>query len=163
MDEPRQPLDVVGFPTQGSHDRRDNSPPVPCDFVPMRLVLREGALVIELTAADMVLGRHSESDIRLPLPDVSRRHCRFLFTGGHWQVIDLQSLNGVWVNDQIVLRSPLYHGDRLRVGPFVFTVDLASQTGDADDPRSTEPTLHELFRASLTSAKPDEQPRRRAG
>ena len=49
-------------------------------------------------AADMLIGRHSQADIRLPLPDVSRRHCRFFFGEGVWQVLDLNSLNGVFLN-----------------------------------------------------------------
>ncbi|NJN37217.1 MAG: FHA domain-containing protein [Nitrospiraceae bacterium] len=34
---------------------------------------------------DMIVGRHTECDIRLPLPDVSRRHCRLQFVEGCWQ------------------------------------------------------------------------------
>jgi len=102
-------------------------------------------MAIELTAPDVVLGRHSASDIRLPLPDVSRRHCRFVYAGGHWQVIDLQSLNGVWVNDQPVQRAPLYAGDRLQIGPLVFTVEVPAPSTTAAPHRSAEPSLHELF------------------
>jgi pSer/pThr/pTyr-binding forkhead associated (FHA) protein len=127
--------------------------------VPLRLVLEAGALAIELTEPDMVLGRHSAADIRLPLPDVSRRHCRFVYTGGHWQVIDLQSLNGVWVNDQPVQRAPLYPGDRLRIGELVFTVELPAPAEAVDEEQPPPPALYDLFRAS--TAKP--QPRRRAG
>jgi predicted component of type VI protein secretion system len=160
MDDSRQPLDVVGYPVQGSHA---SAPTLPCDFVPMRLVLQDGAMAIELNAADMVLGRHSDADIRLPLPDVSRRHCRFLFTGGHWQVIDLQSLNGVWVNEQVVLRSPLYHGDRVRIGAFVFKVEVGGQADPAEETATAGPSLYELFRASLAGPQPHAQPRRQAG
>jgi hypothetical protein len=155
MDDPRQPLEVVGFPVHGPNERSGPCEPMPCDFVPLRLQLVPGSMAIELTAPDMVLGRHSASDIRLPLPDVSRRHCRFVYAGGHWQVIDLQSLNGVWVNDQPVQRSPLYPGDRLRIGSLVFTVDLPAPCEPIVPPCPAEPSLHELFRAST--------PRRLAG
>ncbi len=156
MDESRQPLEVLGLPVQGPHDRSERRLPMPCDFVPLRLLLDGGAL-IELNAPDMILGRHTAADIRLPLPDVSRRHCRFVYAGGHWQVIDLQSLNGVWVNEQAVQRSPLYPGDRLRVGELVFTVELAGQA--AAPTTDAGPSLYDLFRAS--TAKP--LPRRLAG
>ena len=72
----------------------------------------------------MVLGRHSEADVRLPLPDVSRRHCRFVFSAGHWRVIDLGSLNGIYVNGEPVQQAELHHSDTLRIGGFVFEVDL---------------------------------------
>jgi pSer/pThr/pTyr-binding forkhead associated (FHA) protein len=124
-------------------------------FVPLRLQLAPGSMAIEVTAPDMVLGRHSASDIRLPLPDISRRHCRFLYADGQWQVIDLQSLNGVWVNDQPVQRALLYPGDRLQLGGLVFTVDLPASQNAASPPRQPQASLHELFRAS--------SPRRLAG
>jgi pSer/pThr/pTyr-binding forkhead associated (FHA) protein len=163
MDESRQPSEVVGLPMQGSHGLSAFRPALPCDFMPMRLLLQPGTMAIELTAPDMVLGRHTEADLRLPLPDVSRRHCRFVYAGGHWQVIDLQSLNGVWVNDQMVQRSPLYHGDRLRIGELVFLVDLPSETDAVGETRAAEPTLYDLFRSSLARSQPSLPPRRLAG
>jgi predicted component of type VI protein secretion system len=159
MDDSRRPPEVLGLPVQPPTGRHGSRQPVPCDFAPLRLVLQAGALAIELTDPDMVLGRHSEADIRLPLPDVSRRHCRFVYTGGHWQVIDLDSLNGVWVNDQPVKRSPLYAGDRLRIGEFLFAVELPARDEAADESQPPAPALYELFRAS--TSRP--QPRRLAG
>jgi pSer/pThr/pTyr-binding forkhead associated (FHA) protein len=83
---------------------------------------------VELTRPDMLVGRHSEADIRLPLPDVSRRHCRFLFVAGSWQVHDLNSLNGVFVNDQQVQQTVVHSGDRIRIGGFTFTVEIEKVT-----------------------------------
>jgi hypothetical protein len=148
MDESHHELEVVGLPVQGPYGRSSPAKRFPCGFVPLRLQLEPGSMAIELTAPDMVLGRHSTSDIRLPLPDVSRRHCRFLYAGGHWQVIDLQSLNGVWVNDQPVQRAPLYPGDRVQIGPLVFRVDAPAPSVAAPPPGPAEPPLHDLFRAS---------------
>jgi pSer/pThr/pTyr-binding forkhead associated (FHA) protein len=156
MDEARQQVEIAGRPGQRAEPevRQQTS----CEFTPMRLLLQPGTLVIELTSPDMVLGRHSEADIRLPLPDVSRRHCRFLYSTGIWQVIDLKSLNGVLVNDVLVQRSSLYHGDRLRIGGLVFAVDLHSQSSERQAVKSRpERPLYELFRAS------NERLRRRAG
>jgi FHA domain len=160
MDESRHPLEVVGLPVEGPPGRPGPHKPVPCDFVPLHLVLEGGTLAIELTAPDLVLGRHTGADIHLPLPDVSRRHCRFVYTGGHWQVIDLQSLNGVWVNEQLVQRAPLYAGDRLRIGAFVFTVDPPATTEAADQ---APPSLYDLFRATTARPRSNPQPRRLAG
>ena len=91
---------------------------------PLRLFLRNGGLAVELRQSDMVLGRHSDADVRLPLPDVSRRHCRFVFSAGRWRVIDLGSLNGIYVNGELVQQAELRHSDTLRIGGFVFEVDL---------------------------------------
>jgi pSer/pThr/pTyr-binding forkhead associated (FHA) protein len=79
----------------------------------------------------MIVGRHSQADIRLSLPDISRRHCRFVFTDGGWQVIDLYSLNGVFVNGERLHESVLRHGDRVRIASLIFEVDLESQVSQA--------------------------------
>jgi pSer/pThr/pTyr-binding forkhead associated (FHA) protein len=115
-------------------DRHEaGKPGLPADFIPLRLVLRATGASVELTRVDMVLGRHSEADIRLPLPDVSRRHCRFFFDRGAWHVQDLKSLNGTHLNDQPIQEALLCNGDRLRIGGFVFNVDLASVKKPAGD------------------------------
>lgn len=101
-------------------DREANS--LPADFVPMRLLVQATGAFVELDRPDMVLGRHSEADIRLPLPDVSRRHCRFTFCSGHWIIRDLKSLNGTHLNDRLVEEARVKHGDVLRVGGFSFTI-----------------------------------------
>jgi pSer/pThr/pTyr-binding forkhead associated (FHA) protein len=82
---------------------------------------------LELTRADVLVGRHSECDVRLPLPDVSRKHCRFQFHSGCWQVVDENSLNGTFVNEQAVEKTVLRHGDRVRIGGFTFLVELQAE------------------------------------
>jgi pSer/pThr/pTyr-binding forkhead associated (FHA) protein len=98
---------------------------LPHDFYPLRLQLQPSGLTIELDRPDMLAGRHTGVDIRLPLPDVSRRHCRFVFAHGRWQVLDLDSLNGVWINNQRVSQSFLATGDMLRIGSFHFSIELS--------------------------------------
>ena len=94
------------------------------DFVPLRLVMEPGGLALELKYSDLVVGRHSGADLRLPLPDVSRRHCRLVFLSGRWHVQDLKSLNGIYVNDELMSEAVLQNGDRLRIGGFIFNVEL---------------------------------------
>jgi pSer/pThr/pTyr-binding forkhead associated (FHA) protein len=89
----------------------------------------------------MTIGRHSDCDVRLPLPDVSRRHCRLEFTPAGWQVIDLNSLNGIQVNGEQVLQAPLEQGDLLRIGGFTFQVDLSPASGSAGHVESILKTL----------------------
>src|SRR5208283_1204659 len=98
--------------------------PQPAGFVPLQLVLVPTGMSIDLTCPDLVMGRHSSADLRLPLADVSRRHCRFLFADSHWNLIDLDSLNGVFVNEKRVQRTALHHKDRIRIGSFTFEVRL---------------------------------------
>jgi pSer/pThr/pTyr-binding forkhead associated (FHA) protein len=104
---------------------------LPSDFVPLRLLLQPGGLCVHLDRPNMIVGRHSQADIRLSLPDISRRHCRFVFADGGWQVIDLYSLNGVFVNGERLHESILRHGDRVRIASLIFEVDLESQVSQA--------------------------------
>jgi pSer/pThr/pTyr-binding forkhead associated (FHA) protein len=108
--------------SQQQHER-------PANFVPLRLVLPHSGAVIEVDRPDMLVGRHTDADVRLPLPDVSRRHCRLQWIEGGWQVIDLNSLNGIHVNGEQVIQSPLLHGDLLRIGGFLFTIELTGSAG----------------------------------
>src|SRR5262245_37693817 len=109
--------------------RLRSTEPAPPAFVPLRLTLRPGGASVLADKPDVLIGRHTDADLRLPLPDVSRRHCRLVFVEGHWQVIDLNSLNGVHVNGEQVLQAGLEHGDVLKIGGFTFVVDLSGEGG----------------------------------
>jgi pSer/pThr/pTyr-binding forkhead associated (FHA) protein len=91
----------------------------------------------------------------LPLPDVSRRHCRFVWGDGRWQVLDLASLNGLWVNDRQVQHAVLEQGDRIRIGGFSFVVHLTGEATGED-----QCSLYSVF-ASLPRAA-EAPPRRLA-
>jgi pSer/pThr/pTyr-binding forkhead associated (FHA) protein len=137
MDDARSPAGADGRPRLAAYPApADPGGEDAADFAPLRLLLQSGGLILQFTRPDMVLGRHSEADVRLPLPDVSRKHCRFLFTQGLWQILDLDSLNGVYLNDQPVQRAVLHQGDRLRIGGVHFLVDL---TGQASSPAEVGP------------------------
>jgi predicted component of type VI protein secretion system len=99
------------------------------ELLPLRLILQPSGRALELNRPDMVLGRHSKADLRLPLPDVSRWHCRFLWADGSWQVIDLHSLNGLYVNDQLTTHATLHSGDTLRIGGFTFMAAFPAGAG----------------------------------
>jgi pSer/pThr/pTyr-binding forkhead associated (FHA) protein len=92
--------------------------------IPLRLTLVSGGSSITLTQQDMLVGRHSDADVRLHLPDVSRRHCRFRFCDGTWRVYDLQSTNGVFVNDERVGQAELHNADVVRIGGYTFEVQV---------------------------------------
>jgi pSer/pThr/pTyr-binding forkhead associated (FHA) protein len=115
----------ASLPVEGDApaDLRFTEPALPPDFRPLQLLLEPSGLVFSLTRANVLVGRHSEADVRLPLPDVSRRHCRFLFERGLWQVIDLNSLNGVFVNGKRVAQATLHPGDQVSLGGYTFVVE----------------------------------------
>ena len=155
MDE-SPPTDEKNAQTlQGPHRRPETDE----EIAPLRLVLQPTGAVVAVTRPDVVVGRHSLADIHLPLPDVSRRHCRMVHANGRWEVIDLKSLNGITVNDRTVERAVLNHGDLLRIGGFTFMVDLsrpAVVVGPEDG------VLRSIFSALPAAAEESQQGRRRA-
>ena len=74
--------------------------------------------VVSLADTENRLGRGSDADIRIDDPSVSRHHALIREEGKRRYVIaDLGSSNGTFVNgERIQLPSPLYNGDRLRIG-----------------------------------------------
>jgi len=76
-----------------------------------------------------VIGRGEECTLRVPLQDVSRRHCEVL-KGDELKVRDLASSNGTYVNGQRVNEAVLKAGDRISVGPVVFTVRIDGEPAE---------------------------------
>ena len=71
-----------------------------------------------LAATPTSVGRHPASDIFLDDVTVSRRHAEVIPTGDGWEVADVGSLNGTYVNRERIERGRLRHGDELQVGKF---------------------------------------------
>ncbi|MDR1790863.1 MAG: FHA domain-containing protein [Propionibacteriaceae bacterium] len=73
-----------------------------------------------LLNADVVtVGRHPKCDIFLDDITVSRRHARFLREDGHFKVKDEGSLNGTYVNSELVEDEQLLKpGDAIQVGKY---------------------------------------------
>lgn len=89
---------------------------MPAGFVPLRLHLESEGVSIEVTCPLALVGRHTDAGLRLAYADVSRRHCQLVYENGQWRIVDLQSLNGVYVNNVPTLEATLYAGDLLRIG-----------------------------------------------
>jgi diguanylate cyclase (GGDEF)-like protein len=62
------------------------------------------------------LGRGSENTFVLENDSVSRRHCRIERKLRAWVVMDLDSTNGTYVNDELVKEYQLRRGDQVKVG-----------------------------------------------
>ena len=63
-------------------------------------------------------GRHPDSDIFLDDVTVSRRHAEFRLETGEFQVVDVGSLNGTYVNREPVDSAVLANGDEVQIGKF---------------------------------------------
>ena len=82
-------------------------------------------------ARDMtVIGRREDCDLRIPLGEVSRKHCRLVRDGDSLKVEDLGSSNGTFLNGQRVQEGQLSPGDSIQVGPVVFVLQVDGVPAD---------------------------------
>ncbi|EEI16599.1 oxoglutarate dehydrogenase inhibitor Odhl [Corynebacterium lipophiloflavum] len=63
-------------------------------------------------------GRHPEADIFLDDVTVSRRHAEFRRNDGSFEVVDVGSLNGTYVNREPRNSQTLAAGDEIQIGKF---------------------------------------------
>ena len=85
------------------------------------------------TDADVVrLGRDSGNDIQLHDSEVSRFHAEVRKTPDGFELVDLNSSNGSYVNSDRVTQKQLRTGDRIQFGrsTIVFTAEVDLTTRD---------------------------------
>jgi two-component system cell cycle response regulator len=73
-----------------------------------------------LGKTEVVIGRGVDCDIQVDRDSVSRRHARVTHMGTTWQVHDLGSTNGSYVNDNQISQFALRDGDLLKIGNAIF-------------------------------------------
>ena len=71
-----------------------------------------------------IIGRREDCDLRIPVGDVSRKHCRLVLSADNVRLQDLGSSNGTLVNGQRVADAFLNAGDTVGVGPVHFVVQI---------------------------------------
>ena len=71
------------------------------------------------------LGRSKEADCIIDDPNISRRHAELRRSNvGDWQIVDLNSTNGVKVNGRRVANARLSPGDEITLGTKAFGFDI---------------------------------------
>ncbi len=92
------------------------------DAGPVRFLVAPGEL--------KTIGRAPHAGFVLDAPLVSRLHCRLTATSTTLEIADLDSTNGIFVNDRRVTRAVLTPGDRVGIGRVSLVVKLGDATGD---------------------------------
>lgn len=73
-----------------------------------------------LDRAVLRVGRGADNTVVLEGDSVSRRHARFEKRGNRWHVVDLNSTNGTYFNEQLVVGEQiLNNSDRIKIGPAI--------------------------------------------
>jgi transcriptional regulator with GAF, ATPase, and Fis domain len=92
----------------------------------------------------LILGRDSSDQMRVNDLAVSRRHCSVNeVSDGVFEIADLDSRNGTFVNETQVNRKTIQHGDRIRIGnsEFLFLTgpdEEAARRASPDDNQTGE-------------------------
>ncbi len=91
------------------------------------------AVPIPLERKQVILGRALEADVRINDTQVSRKHARIttvfhLETGKtEYQLTDLKSRNGTFLNGQKIAHETLQNGDKITVGEHILRFDLLDE------------------------------------
>lgn len=99
----------------------------------------DGMLLLETDY--LLIGRDDEADLMLPDNSVSRRHAALQRTEQGFEIEDLGSTNGTFIDGQLIDRVSLSSGDTIRIGSFLFKFLSAG---------SVESQYHETVYGALT-------------
>lgn len=136
-----------------------------------------GNLTFELTAPATVIGREDSCDIVVQSTAVSRRHARITRgTDGQYYVEDLNSRNGITVNNEPVAQMrALRHEDRIKICDFLYRFnderaaprgllsgfDSGSRLAPPEPEEQSQSTIEHKFAARTTDRLLDVQPTER--
>lgn len=73
-----------------------------------------------INKSKFTIGRNPESDIFLDDVTVSRKHAVLKKVGKDFRIKDSGSLNGSYINGEIVEDATLKDGDRIQIGKYIF-------------------------------------------
>src|ERR1700748_1666256 len=79
-----------------------------------------------------VIGRREDCDLRIPLSEVSRKHCRLIKDGDSLRIEDLGSSNGTFCNGIRVQEQEVSPGDTIQVGPVIFCAQIDGLPDEQD-------------------------------
>src|SRR5262245_52671931 len=85
--------------------------------------------VFHLGAEEVTIGRKASSELCIGDISVSRQHCIIRPAGDGFQIQDLKSNNGTFVNGKRVDESVLADGDQIRVGDTVLAFSEKENKG----------------------------------
>src|SRR5215207_7600562 len=108
-----------------------------------------------IATPEVVIGRGTGVDLLLSSLHVSRRHARLLSQNGGYEIEDLESRYGTFLNGERISRSFVRHGDRIVFGKgdeFIFYVEAAEPRQDIDTTKIVNRSLTDLGRVLPSEA-----------
>jgi predicted component of type VI protein secretion system len=110
-----------------------------------------GGDAIPLLKPQLLVGRRESCDIVLRFANVSAHHCQLAIDHGYFYVRDLQSKNGIKVNDVRKPESRLDPGDVLSIAKHKYRVEYDPADLGAVGPPPPDNLSQEILRESLLS------------
>src|SRR3990172_13082544 len=104
---------------------------------------------VPLLKRQLLVGRRESCDIVLGLDNVSAHHCQLAIDNGYLYVRDLQSRNGIKVNDVRVQERRLDPGDILAIAKHRYEVHYDPSELGAIGPPPPDNVSQEMMRESL--------------
>lgn len=98
---------------------------------------------VTITVAGVYAGRSAGNDLVLQDSQISRRHMRIFWQDGAFWVEDLNSSNGIWLNNERIAASQprtISPGDTIRLGPYTLTYEQLNAPSLAKIPSTPTPT-----------------------
>ncbi len=109
---------------------------MPARFVPLS---KGSAPIIPVQRPVVLIGRHPDCDIRIDLPQISRRHCCVALAYDRLTIRDLGSKNGVRVNGKVVEEVQLRPGDEVAIAHLIYRLEDDSPAPTPRPPAESEP------------------------
>ena len=134
-----------------------------------KLIIQHGDRVTEHEIGEhpLIIGRDPQCDLFFADKKLSRRHARFERAGKDLRLVDLDSRNGSWVNEERVETRLVTAGDSMRLGSLNIslltesepeedsTVYLTAETSGSDESRTVMLSSEALSAAALGAAGRD--------
>ena len=106
-----------------------------------------------------MLGRDASCELSFAEGSISRRHARLIYKNGDWQLVDMESRNGLFFNEARVPSCTLHGGEEVRLGKLCLRFHLDSgedYEGGGAEPEATPNSedLTTMIRAQPTDTAP---------
>lgn len=95
----------------------------------LRIIIQEkggSRREVEFEQDEITIGRIPTNDLSLPKNNVSKQHAKLIRKGERWQLLDLQSTNGTYVNAEPVQVHDLSPSDQVIIGDFLLQFESLS-------------------------------------
>jgi adenylate cyclase len=115
------------------------------------LIPQGGGDSIPLTRSPLIVGRRETCDICLQFPNVSGKHCELTFKDGFWILRDLNSTNGVMVNELRLdhgAKKVLHDGDVITIVKRSYKIQY-TELGKASDLEDFEEEIEDVLNLPL--------------